>query len=108
MSTDWTDEFAGPLTDSVNQPDDASFLVIFCPHCHRDVLTARDLSDVGVIVHVCVHCSCALPAEDRTARWVPAEVLPKLGYFVDGLKEEGCHDEEGGCRGGACGVRQPR
>lgn len=82
------------------------FRVGHCPQCQRRVLTARDLVD-DALVEVCMHCSSNLSARaPESLRWAEALELVELGYFVDGFETEDC-DSGGGCRDGACGVRQP-
>ncbi|TXD41770.1 hypothetical protein FRC96_03480 [Lujinxingia vulgaris] len=82
------------------------FRVGHCPQCQRAVLAARDLEG-DELVEVCMHCSCNLTSgAPQTLRWVEAADLVELGYFVDGFEPEDC-DSHGGCRDGACGVRQP-
>lgn len=82
-------------------------MVLYCAHCERDVLTARDLDDNEQMVDVCLHCETSLDRTDESARWVDARALTEHGYFVDGL--ESAEDRHGGsgCRGGSCGVQQP-
>lgn len=68
-------------------------------------MTARDLSETGELIEVCMHCETPLLIEEHSSRWVgPAQVVA-LGYFLDGYVPED-EEGEGGCRGGACGVRQ--
>ncbi|RAL20567.1 hypothetical protein DL240_16145 [Lujinxingia litoralis] len=77
-----------------------------CPECTQDVLAARDLVE-NELVEICVHCACNLSRHSpETLRWVEAPDVVELGYFIDGLESESC-DSNGGCRDGACGVRQP-
>ncbi|MFU8804313.1 MAG: hypothetical protein ACNA8W_10925 [Bradymonadaceae bacterium] len=91
---------------SIQSDADTSFLVAPCPHCAKDVLTARDLDDHGELIPICMHCEASLEQETSSARWVTPAELVALGYFVDGYVPEE-EDGEKGCRGGSCGVRQP-
>lgn len=88
-------------------PAEATFLVVFCSECDREVLTARDLDADDHIVDVCLHCETTVDRADDSARWVDAHALTEHGYFVDGL--ETAQDRHGGsgCRDGSCGVQQP-
>ncbi|MBA2660960.1 MAG: hypothetical protein H0U74_01590 [Bradymonadaceae bacterium] len=102
---------ANPLHEAEerNELEFGSFLVVDCPTCKRAVLTARDLDADGEFIDICLHCEHVLLADAPSARWMDARTVLELGYFVDGVEEdEGCGSEEGGCKGGTCGVRQPR
>ena len=91
-------------------PSLPSFLLCRCPCCEREVLTARRLGADDALQVVCLHCEQQLDAEAPDARWVGPEGLAEAGYELDadfpGVEAEE-PDGERGCRGGACGVRQP-
>lgn len=85
----------------------ATFLVVYCDACERDVLGARDLDGDGLLVDVCMHCDQPVDRHDASARWVGAAELTERGYFVDGFEQVDDRHGGGGCRGGSCGVQQP-
>ena len=87
--------------------EDLTFLVIDCTDCKQPVLTARDLDASGEIIDVCMHCGCTLSTESPSARWIDAQTVLELGYFVDGVEIDDGEEKESGCRGGSCGIRQP-
>lgn len=87
--------------------DQLTFLVIDCPDCKQHVLTARDLDTTGEIIDVCMHCNTSLSANSPSARWIDAQTVLSLGYFVDGVEIDDGEEKEGGCRGGSCGIQQP-
>lgn len=89
------------------QSESLTFLVIDCPDCDQPVLTARDLDSTGEIVDVCMHCNCTLSTDSPSARWIDAQTVLALGYFVDGVEIDDGEEKESGCRGGSCGIRQP-
>ena len=80
------------------------FLVGTCPSCQREVLTARDLAEVG-LVDVCLHCGHCF--ERAALRLTSPREVTKLGYDIDGLDGDEECDSHGGCRDGTCGVQQP-
>jgi hypothetical protein len=80
-----------------------SFLVTPCPSCARETVAHRVLSG-GDLAWACEACDAHV--DERAGRWVSADTLDDLGYFVDGHEETEPHGG-GGCRGGRCGVTQP-
>lgn len=84
-----------------------TFLMLYCPDCARDVLSARDLNPQDELVDICVHCARQLERAPESARWVGADTLSENGYFVEGHDTPEASRGGGGCRGGSCGVRQP-
>jgi hypothetical protein len=91
----------------MHHPAQATFLVIYCTECQREVLSASDLDEHDQIVDVCMHCDRHLDRNDDSARWVDAHALTEHGYFVDGLDTAEDRHGGSGCRGGSCGVQQP-
>ncbi len=105
---------AQPQHDSPASSDHSSaaseavtFLVVHCPQCAREVLTARDLDADGQLVDVCLHCAARLDRQAPSARWLDADALSQRGYFVDGSEAKASRHGTRGCRGGSCGVQQP-
>lgn len=97
-----------PISDASDaNPDSPRFLVIDCPECKKYVLTATDLDENGEFIDVCMHCESVLSADSPSARWVHAQTVLELGYFVDGIELDSGEEKESGCRGGSCGIRQP-
>lgn len=90
-------------------PPAHAFLCAPCPDCRREVLATRTLDEQEALGWRCLHCEAALDPHHPQARWLPLEALEEVGCFLmDAEPEERHgHGEEGGCRGGACGVRQP-
>jgi hypothetical protein len=96
-----------PHSAEAIEPSEASFLVIHCHSCARDVLTARDLDDKGRLGDACLHCEARLDREDPSAQWVDADQLVERGYVVEGHQSASDEDTGRGCRGGSCGILQP-
>ncbi|MFP4600481.1 MAG: hypothetical protein ACOC9W_00690 [Persicimonas sp.] len=88
-------------------PDQVTFLVVHCPACEREVLTARDLDEDGRIGDLCLHCEQPVDRRHPSAQWLVADQLVERGYFIDG--HQSLEDRHGGsgCRDGSCGVQQP-
>ena len=84
-------------------PLSPSFLVSCCPTCRRDRVAHRVLLG-DELSWACE--TCDTPLDERQGRWVHAQELDELGYFVDGSEEVTAHGG-GGCRGGRCGIAQP-
>ena len=85
------------------------FFSAHCEVCQRSVLGRRALaeSDTDELLWLCLHCDAPLDAS--SARWLEASALDEVHCFI--IDEQGGddkkHGEHGGCRDGACGIRQP-
>lgn len=86
-------------------PNAPTFLVSPCSCSSTLTLAARELNAHDELVWCCSSCGQQVLADDPAARWVIAAELDELGFFVEGLEPEPKHDQ-GGCRGGRCGVQQ--
>lgn len=96
-----------PAGDDEPQLDRASFLLVECASCEREVLSHADLGPDGQLIRVCVHCERPLDADHPSARWLDADALAERGYLVDGRDSPDERHGGRGCRGGSCGIRQP-
>lgn len=96
-----------PHSAAVIEPPEASFLVIHCRRCAKDVLSARDLDEQGQLGDFCLHCEAALDRDHPSAKWVGAGELVERGYLVEGHESPADGDTGRGCRGGSCGIEQP-
>lgn len=83
--------------------EEHSFLVGPCPKCQRRVVAAKELIGDN-LVDVCSHCEAPLDYDE--CDWAGPQEVVDLGYFIDGFQGAGC-GSDGGCRDGACGVKQP-
>lgn len=92
---------------NLGEPAEPVFLIAHCAGCQRQVLSACDLDPQGEMVDICLHCGALLDREHESARWVNADFLDEHGYFVEGNQRRDDRHGGGGCRGNACGVRQP-
>lgn len=86
-------------------PDSPTFLVTPCACSTHLRLAARELDAHDALVWCCASCGQLVNPDAPLARWVSAHELDELGFFVEGLEPEPKHDQ-GGCRGGRCGVQQ--
>jgi|GEM_PF-3503329 len=103
MAAELTQYSINPL----GNPNDPTFLVLYCAACARQVLSACELDENSQLVDICLHCEAPLDREDGSARWVDAEALDDHGYFVEGSEKRDTRHGGGGCRGKSCGIKQP-
>ena len=79
--------------------DEISLPMMHCGECD-DLTLAFAQWDAGTVVHHCVHCQTVADSIE----WVEPWSLVQQGYRLDGVTDP---NAKRGCRGGACGVRQP-
>jgi hypothetical protein len=78
---------------------EVEFLLGWCAHCAREVLTATTSAGGGTASRACVHCDAAI---DGMLSRIPGDELAARGY---GVIEDtsGCGRPD--CGGGRCGTR---
>lgn len=83
-----------------------TFFSCHCPDCDRQVLGERALVDEALAWR-CLLCTAQLDSGHVSVRWLTSGELDLVDCFIEGEEVSPKHGEEGGCRGGTCGVQQP-
>jgi len=79
--------------------EDVTLPMTDCLVCAEKTLTFAQMDD-GTLVRRCVHCDTLAAAIE----WREPFDVVESGYRIDGVVDP---NAKRGCRGGACGIRQP-
>jgi hypothetical protein len=83
-----------------------TFFSCHCTRCDRHVLGERAFVD-DALAWRCLLCADPLDPAHVSVRWLTVSELELVDCFIEGEEVSPKHGEEGGCRGGTCGVQQP-